>query len=567
MDVKQGNNSSFTVRGLFNRFIDDHENRQRLRDEVANSRIDRELRDRTHIERIASLSLSGTTIVGSATTVDYQLLGAYSDQTDPLTMTTTFRETRVTFAPNVTSTSIDPDNVQANPTNDNINNYNFNAQLRATNFAKDRDAVAMLNVRTPLTASTGSTSFLKFGVKYRDKARGRDRNEINYTTASTLKLTNYLETGFNLRPFLDGRYDLTPYMSQSAVDNILGQASFTAATNHARDAENFDGSERTLAGYAMAEIYVGSKLFILPGVRYEYSVEDFTGRNVRFDSKGVWLGSDPLTTTSNYGVPMPALHIRYAATPETNVRVAVTRTIARPNYYDAVPYRAQDDSALTVAVGNADLRSTKSWNADLMAEHYFKSVGMISAGVFYKDLTDYIYTYTLQQQINGSQYLVTEPLNGDAATLVGLEVALQNQLRFLPSPFDGLGVYANYTFTSSTAHFPSRPGDSTLPGQSRHVGNVAASYERRGFQGRVALNFHGAYLDTVGGDATQDRFYDTNSQLDVSVTQKISRNIRVYVNGLNLNDSLLRYYQGVPDRVQQEEHYHWGMEFGLKVEF
>jgi TonB-dependent receptor len=232
-----------------------------------------------------------------------------------------------------------------------------------------------------------------------------------------------------------------------------------------------------------------------------------------------------------------------------------------------VPYRAQDDSALTVALGNADLRPTKSWNADLMAEHYFKSVGMISAGVFYKDLTDYIYTYTLQQQISGSQYLVTEPLNGDAATLVGLEIALQNQLRFLPSPFDGFGVYANYTFTSSTAHFPSRASDSTLPGQSRHVGNVAASYERRGFQGRVALNFHGAYLDTVGADPTQDRFYDTNSQLDVSVTQKISRNIRIYVNGLNLNDSLLRYYQGVPDRVQQEEHYHWGMEFGLKVEF
>ena len=167
----------------------------------------------------------------------------------------------------------------------------------------------------------------------------------------------------------------------------------------------------------------------------------------------------------------------------------------------------------------------------------------------------------------GAQYLVTQPLNGESATLAGVEFALQNHLRFLPSPFNGLGVYANYTYTDSTAHFPGRTSAATLPGQSKHVGNVAASYEKGGFDGRVSVNFHGSYIDTVGADATQDRFYDTNSQLDVTLMQQVARNTRVYVNLLNLNDALLRYYQGVPDRVQQEEHYHWWLEFGLKVGF
>ena len=40
-----------------------------------------------------------------------------------------------------------------------------------------------------------------------------------------------------------------------------------------------------------------------------------------------------------------------------------------------------------------------------------------------------------------------------------------------------------------------------------------------------------------------------------------------YVNLLNLNDSLLRYYQSVAERVLQEEHYQWWAEFGFKVEF
>ena len=71
----------------------------------------------------------------------------------------------------------------------------------------------------------------------------------------------------------------------------------------------------------------------------------------------------------------------------------------------------------------------------------------------------------------------------------------------------------------------------------------------------------------LGADNTQDRFYDTNSQFDFSATQKITRNLHGYVNLLNLNDSLLRYFQSVPERVLQEEHYHWWAEFGVKIKF
>lgn len=567
VDMKASPDASFTIRGLFNRFIDDHENRQRLRLAVGNSRIDRELRDRTHIERISSLSFNGQQVVHGSTTIDYQLLGAYSDQTDPLTMTTTFRETKVTFAPNVTPTTIDPNNVQANPLNDDVNNYTLNGQLRATNFAKDRDAVGSFNVHTPLASSQGVNAFLKFGFKYRNKRRGRDRNETNYTTKTALKLTDYLENGFDLRPYLDGRYNLEPYISQDRVSGILNDATFTGALNHARDAENFDGTEQVAAGYGMAEIYVGSKLLLVPGVRVEYTNADFVGRDVRFSPTGVWLSSDPLEAKTNYTIPLPDFHVRYSATADTNLRFAVTRSIARPNFYDAVPYRSQDDSALTVAMGTPGLKPTKSWNVDGMLEHYFKSVGVVSAGVFYKHLNDYIYTYSLQQQISDSQYLVTQPLNGEAATLRGVEVAFQDRLKFLPGPFDGIGVYANYTYTDSDAHFPGHVGKATLPGQSKHVGNLAGSYEKGGFTGRVSVTFHGSYLDTVGADNSQDRFYDTNSQLDVTLLQKVSRNAHVYLNLLNLNDALLRYYQGVSDRVQQEEHYHWWTEFGVKFDF
>lgn len=566
LDFRQGNNSTYTLRGVYNRYIDDHENRQRFRNRVGNRRLERELRDRTHLEHINSLTFSGDHVTPWAE-IDYRVLGAYSNQEDPLTMATTFRQSNVNFAPNVTPTSIDPDNVQANPLNQDVNAYTFNQQVNATNGATERDIVGALNVRKPFGSGSGVASFLKFGAKYRDKAKTRDRNEVTVTNSNTLRMTDYLDTTMNLPPFLDGRYDLTPYLSQDKVQGIASLPGSVSTPNHARDAENFNGSEKVSAAYAMAEIYAGSKWLVLPGVRYEYTASDYTGNQVLFSTTGAYLSTTPVPAKANYGVALPAFHVKYAANADTNVRLALTRSFARPNNYDLVPYESRNDVDNTVALGNADLRPTTSWNVDLLGEHYFQSVGVISAGLFYKSLNDYIYVYTYDQPINGQIYHYTQPLNGDAATIRGAEVALQNQLTFLPSPLNGLGIYANYTFSDSTASFPQHDSDSTLPGQSRHIGNLALSYEKGGFQGRVAMTFHGSYIDVVGATNANDRFYDSANQLDFSASQKITRNIRFYLNGLNLNDALLRYYQGVPDRVLQEEHYRWWMDFGVKFNF
>jgi hypothetical protein len=102
---------------------------------------------------------------------------------------------------------------------------------------------------------------------------------------------------------------------------------------------------------------------------------------------------------------------------------------------------------------------------------------------------------------------------------------------------------------------------------SRRCLSVSRRPTRNGFSGRASVNFHGSYIDIVGADDTQERFYDRNRQFDFSATQKITRNLHGYVNLLNLNDSLLSYFQSVPERVLQEEHDHWWAEFGVKIKF
>ena len=566
VDFRPMPGSQYTVRGVYNYYIDDHEERQRQRQRVAKRRLERELRDRTHAEHIWSTSLTGQHQIGRAS-VDFRLSGAHADQKDPLTIATTFRQNNVNFAPNVTPSSIDPDNVQANPINESLSAYTFNQQVRATNYAGERDIVGSADARFNAASTSSVASFFKFGLKYRDKEKTRSRDEATLTSSASIPLSTVLADN-ETHDILDGRYVFGPFMGMGSSADLPNRFPMTSVENHARDTEDFDVGERVASVYGMAEFYVGSKLLILPGVRYEHTSSEFAGNAVSFSPTGAWLATTPIAGDDDYGTVLPGVNVRYAATPAANVRLAFTRSLARPNYFDLVPYRSFNDSDNTIGLGNSSLRPTLAWNVDAMFEHYLKSVGVLSAGVFYKKLHDYIYVFTSTEVINNETFTVTQPLNGEDASIRGLELAAQSQLRFLPRPFDGIGLYANYTFTDSTAVFPGRTGEqSTLPGQSRHVGNASVSYERAGFTTRLSTNFHGSYVDQVAAASGADRFYDTHRQLDWSVSQRVTRNVRAYFDAINLTDAPLRYFQGVSDRPLQEEHYRSWFTFGVKVDW
>ena len=93
------------------------------------------------------------------------------------------------------------------------------------------------------------------------------------------------------------------------------------------------------------------------------------------------------------------------------------------------------------------------------------------------------------------------------------------------------------------------------------------SHEKGGFAGRLSVNFHGLYVDGVGASNLLDRFYDTHHQLDLWLSQQVTRRIRLYMDMINLNDALLRYYQRVENRPLQEKHYHRWTDFGAEFDW
>jgi TonB-dependent receptor len=565
LDGKAGDRTNVYLKALYSNFRD-QEYRQQVKHTVSSSRIDRQLKDRLETQHVMSVSGRTSHLFSNGSTLEFRASTAYGDEAEPNHQDTTFRQSKVTFNPNVTATSIDPNNIQANPLNEDLAKYTFNSAVITDGLTRDRDIVASGDWRIPVSVGTGA-SFFKFGAKYRQKHKFYDVTIVNYSSSTSVPMSPYLDS--TQIDIYDGRYPMGPPINAAAVRGILSQYSLTGLPDHPKaDPANYDATEKVTAAYGMAELYLGSRVSFVAGLRYEGTDVDYDANKLTFDKSGNWMSTSSTNGTSNSGLPMPMMHLRYAFDDSTNLRAAFTRTLARPDYVDLAPTETWNTQNFTVSRGNPDLRATRSWNYDLMFEHYLKTIGIVSAGLFHKQINDYIYPQETTMVSGGDTYRVTQPLNGGQATVTGLELAFQNQLSFLPGALAGLGVYANYTLTSSSAQFLGREGEAaTLPGQARHVGNFSVWYERYGFSARLSYNYHGGFVDVVGATAANDIYYDANDQVDLSFSQSLLGKARIFVDVMNLTNSPLRYYQSVWDRPIQQESYKSWMMFGLKLKF
>jgi TonB-dependent receptor len=258
------------------------------------------------------------------------------------------------------------------------------------------------------------------------------------------------------------------------------------------------------------------------------------------------------------------------------LRFAWTNTLARPNYEDLIPRAEIIREDEEVVVGNPDLKPTASMNFDIMAETYFESVGILSGGLFYKKIDDFIYTFQSQatSDINGTGttgFNVFKPLNGDDATIFGAEVALQKKLDFLPGFLKNFSIYLNYTFLTSDANgIRNEDGDErkdlNLPNTAPNMFNGSLGYADKVFSARISANFSDSYIDEIGGNTFEDRYYDKQFFLDFNATFSVNKKLSIYADVNNITDQPLRYFQGVSSRTMQVEFYGRRIALGLKYD-
>ena len=580
LDYKFSDTSRIFFKGIYNQF-DDQEFRRRTRYRPGNDRIERELKDRFEGQTIYQASFGGDHVLPNFWQIDYKASIAFADEEEPGRLDTTFRQNDVDFMPNVSPTSIDPDNIQANPLNEDLSEYEFDDAAREDNTTSERVYRFKFNVSAPLPTGDGFAGLVKFGFKnkYKKKFRNNEVYVYEYDDDDDAPIfTQVLDSNFTHDQFLDGRY--TPgdaFVSPSAARAILTDPLAEFEKDFEEDVADYRASENLFAVYAMTQLNFGDKAQLVPGFRYERTDVDYTGVEVLFDEDGDYLSTVEVPGENTFNNYLGSVHFKYRITDKTNFRTSFTQTLARPNFRDLTPFQLILEEDLELERGNPDIVPTTSNNFDIMVEHYLSSVGVVSGGFFYKRLKNFIFPFTFEEDrpIGGptgpiDTFDIIEPRNGDDASLYGFELAFQNRFSFLPKPLDGFGVYANYTYVNSEARLPTENlgvfRDSILPGQAKNVANFALSYEKFGFSGRASWHYRDLFLSEVSDNPASDIFVDKHLQFDINLSQKITKNIRFFAEFLNLTNEPYRRYEGVTDRPIQEEYYQWWATFGLKFD-
>lgn len=274
----------------------------------------------------------------------------------------------------------------------------------------------------------------------------------------------------------------------------------------------------------------------------------------------------------------PGINVRWDAGDNLVVRAAATRAIGRPNYESLAPFveiEGANSIEPEVTMGNPDLEPLYSNNFDLSVEYYVGNRGLLSAAVFYKDISNPIYEVTRTDQdgnFGGIDLVGAEVstwTNARSATVSGIEFNAQYELSFLPAPFDGFSVGANMTFVDSEAEgLPARDDKVPLLNQSDRVASAQISYEKHGFSARLAYTYRSAMLNEVHEDDPEgDIYWDSLKQWDIKFGYEFNQRWSVFLEGSNLNDAVMRAYVGRRDRTMEQEIYGWSARMGVQFKF
>ncbi len=461
----------------------------------------------------------------------------------------------------------------ANASDAALSNFELKEFTEENQYTDEEDTNAFINFKLPSDIFGVGDGFIKFGGRYRAKNKVRDNNFFEYEpTGSGFDNMTDVELSDQTKDFLAGsQYVAGEYVSRE----FLGSLDFANGTLFEETdvleeylAGNYDVKEKVFGAYLMFDQKLTDKLSLIAGVRLENTKVESNGNNVEYDEEGDFVGVSPIEDENTYTNVMPGLHFRYAPSNNTILRLAWTNTIARPNYVDLVPYRNVINEDEEIEMGNPALDPTTSMNFDVMAEHYFESVGIISGGLFYKDIKDFIYP-SLSRDAE-TNYNLKQPKNGDSASIFGAEIAFQRQLDFLPGFAKNFSLYMNYTWlTSSTDGITNEDEvreDVDLPGTAPNMFNGSLGYADNKFSARLSFNFSDAYLDELGGNNFEDRYYDKQIFLDLNANYAINKNLRIYASLNNITNQPLRYYQGSKERTMQMEFYEKRLTVGLKYD-
>jgi iron complex outermembrane receptor protein len=200
--------------------------------------------------------------------------------------------------------------------------------------------------------------------------------------------------------------------------------------------------------------------------------------------------------------------------------------------------------------GNPTLDPYVANQIDLGYEYFWGDESAATINFFYKDLESHIGLASDKVNFEGTDYAFTGTVNGDGGTIQGFEILYQQSFDMLPAPFDGLGVFANYSYTDSDVmEFKPQGNPYTLGGLSQDVGSLTLWYDKNDFNARVSYNYRSEYTGINSWTPSRVNLNAAESTVDASIGYQVTENLKLTLQGQNLtNEPSVSYWDNDPQK-------------------
>ncbi|MFT4075035.1 MAG: TonB-dependent receptor [Asticcacaulis sp.] len=363
--------------------------------------------------------------------------------------------------------------------------------------------------------------------------------------------------------------------------------------------------------YAYIKANIDTTVFNIPltgniGLMSEHADQEATSRYTVGDGT-----FSTVTDGDNYTDVLPSMALNFALADDMTLRIGAGTTLARPRMDDMAAgtgYSVTVDGTTSGSTvnghpvywnsttsGNPHLKPWKSNNYDISLEKYFGRKGYVSAALFYKDLTTFIYSDTTIHDYTGvalpsyctsgttsvcteadaqREGLATQMNNGDGGYIKGVELTASVPGELLWAPLDGFGLIVSGAFNDSSIN-PKGTGAIDVPGLSKKVINTTIYYEKYGFSARLSNRYRGDFLGEVPNytNTLENQWVHSESILDAQLGYAFQsgplKGISLSFSAQNLTNEPFTLYQGKGqrDHILRQEKYGSSYLFGVNYRY